>query len=307
MLPMNASPKSSPMPTSTSGAPRDPVPDSLEQLVGVVEHHGGDLAAGLVIGFGGVGDDEHREVQRHDLVADQLVDEGLGEEGPLGVAVEAPEHRGRLGRADPLRLRREPAHVGEQHADLHRGPPGRRQLDADGAQVGVLAGRPVAERPDDPSAEAGEGRSAVAAPRRARQRAQDALERAVGGLGAEPPVERPVVGRQGFVRALAGQLGQALDRLPLQERGARVGPVDVPIPPAVARGHGLRLPSGGVARSGPSAMVQGRGVDVGTQCHRRTTMPASGWGRDDGQLPVPDSSSLSCAAAQARLSGSADA
>ena len=122
----------------------------------MLEHHLGDVPPTMSSSTScRRAHDEGRHVQRHDLVADQLVDERLGKE--------APSRRGRRSVGASRSPRWEsadsdsdvnPAKVGEQHADLDGHPPGRCRLDADVAEVRVLPRWPVAQGPREPGAEA---------------------------------------------------------------------------------------------------------------------------------------------------------
>jgi len=115
------------------------VTNALEQLTSVLDHHVGDVPADLIIDFDCCWHDKGRDVQRHDLIADQLVDQSFGEEDLLGVGIEASQLGAYLGRTARLRVGREAAKVGEQHTDLRRHPSGRSQLDARRAEVRALA------------------------------------------------------------------------------------------------------------------------------------------------------------------------
>ena len=140
-----------------------------------------------------------------------------GKKHLLGVGVEASQLGGDLERGPLLRLGGEPTEVGEQHADLHRHPSRRRQLDADRAEARVLARRSVAEGTNDPSTDAGERRAAVPAARRARDRPQHALDRPRAALRNEPPVRLPVSRGQRLTGALAGLLHDTPQRVALHE------------------------------------------------------------------------------------------
>ena len=65
-----------------------------------------------------------RQVERHHLVADQLVDDRLREEDVLGAAVEAPQEQRDLLRVGALAAGGEAAQVGEEHAGCIVIPPG---------------------------------------------------------------------------------------------------------------------------------------------------------------------------------------
>ena len=71
-------------PDLDEGPGRGAVADGPEQTSGVVDHQAGDVGAG-----------QHGlEVERHDLVPDELVDDRLGEQRLLGAPVEAAEDAG---------------------------------------------------------------------------------------------------------------------------------------------------------------------------------------------------------------------
>jgi hypothetical protein len=113
---------------------------------------------------------------RRDLVADQLLDQGVGvdQDGGRG-AVEAIDHGGEVPRRQALGERRRPAYVDEQHR--HVGLCATRilipQQLAVVAEPGVERGRPDAlHGAYQRAADTGEGNAAQLAPRIRRQEAQ---------------------------------------------------------------------------------------------------------------------------------------
>ena len=119
------------MPTSANGV-LAAVADRVEQLAGVLEHHAAPPRSKRPYS---------RQVERHHLVADQLVDDRLGEQDVLGAAVEAAQQRAHLLRVALLGEAREAADVGEEDAGVGRHPARRCRLDAGRAEVRALARR----------------------------------------------------------------------------------------------------------------------------------------------------------------------
>src|SRR5207244_9286779 len=97
----------------------------------------GQDGAASVLGAGDAGDE-----QRHDLVADELVDDGVvTDQDGRGRAIEVVHEVGEGASADALAQSAGVPHVGEEHGDVELQPSGRQVVAAARAEVGILPGR----------------------------------------------------------------------------------------------------------------------------------------------------------------------
>jgi hypothetical protein len=92
---------------------------------------------------------ELRQVERHHLVTDELVDDRGSRQDPRSDGVEPVEQLRDVAGRHLLRERREAADIGEQDADFHLHPTDRRLLEACVAEVRVLARRAEPEASHD--------------------------------------------------------------------------------------------------------------------------------------------------------------
>ncbi len=184
----------------------------------MLEHHLGDVPANPIVDSLRPWHHQGRHVQRHDLVADQLVDERLGEENLLRVGVEAAQ------------LRRSPR-AGVCNSDSEVNP--RRSANSTPISIVIPPGGAASTQTAQRFGFLRDGRK----PRRPTTRApmpangapqypqrgelgiarENTLERPVAALRNEPPIRLPVSRRQRFVGTLAGLLCETLQRLPLHE------------------------------------------------------------------------------------------
>jgi hypothetical protein len=160
----------------------------------------------------------HRQVERHHLVADQLVDDRLREEDSLRAGVEAAQQGAdRLG-IGLLGEPGEPTQVGEEDADLGRHPTRRRRLDAGIAEGRVLARGAVAEGLDQAAAEAGEGRAADSAAGARRERPEQPHPETTGATRHQSVVGLPILGGKRLAFPLARRSAHAAEVRALPER-----------------------------------------------------------------------------------------
>jgi hypothetical protein len=160
---------------------------------------------------------QEREVQRHDLITDELLDAAVVlDDGGRRDRVEAVEQTAELGGRHPLGHARRAADVGEEKARLDLCTPTVRghEIEAGGAHRRVLVRWTFADHPHDRRADAREWCCAQHAARVGREPLEDATH---------PALRRIATGEEVAPELLGGEIGIArpLRHRASVDRGAR--------------------------------------------------------------------------------------